>query len=125
MSSWLKALIVAAIVVPMTAYVAGSLVSSSDRDRAERGPVIILDPPSPAPPQPDETIDDQARVVTPAPTPVHDDDDDGSEGPANDQPNDQTSDEADDDRTDGDDDAEDAEDDWDDRDDDEGDGDDD
>jgi hypothetical protein len=119
----MKALIVAALVVPMTAYVAGSLVSSSAGEPADRGPVIIRDPPSPAPAQPDETVDDQARVVTPVPTPVHDDVDDGAEGPAHDQANDKaggrTSDEVDEDHTDGDDDAGD---DWDD---DEDDGDDD
>jgi hypothetical protein len=119
MSSWLKALIVAALVVPMTAYVAGSLVSSSAREPADRGPVIIRDPPSPAPAQPDETVDDQARVVTPVPTPVHDDVDDGTGGPANDQPGGRTSDEVDDDHTDGDDDAGD---DWDDDEDDGDDG---
>lgn len=97
----MKALIVAALVVPMTAYVAGSLVSSSARDPADRGPVIIRDAPSPTPPptatprrtptqptqptsptpsvpQDDSEVpidDNEARVVIPQPTAVDDDDD--------------------------------------------------
>lgn len=99
MSSWVKALIVMALVVPMTAYVAGSLVSSSARAPADRGPVIINDrsvpaspvapsesktPSEPSPPAPSGPPDDggvpiddnEARVVTPQPTAVHDSDDD-------------------------------------------------
>ena len=104
MSSWVKALIVMALVVPMTAYVAGSLVSSNARAPADRGPVIINDRSAPAsqvtpsgstkrseptqPVPPDDggaPIDDnEARVVTPQPTAVvgsdDDEDDDRREG---------------------------------------------
>lgn len=85
MSSWVKALIVLALVVPMTAYVAGSLSSSSAREPADRGPVIIKDAPSPTSPDAPTVPEDgpetprdenEARVVTPQPTAVDDDDDD-------------------------------------------------
>ena len=46
MSSWVKTLVVLALVVPMTAYVAGSLVSSSSYEPSDRRPVIIQDAPS-------------------------------------------------------------------------------
>lgn len=95
MSSWVKALIVMALVVPMTAYVAGSLVSSNARAPADRSPVIIDDRSAPAPVTPGEPLktsqptqpvppddggvsidDNEARVVTPQPTAVDDSDDD-------------------------------------------------
>jgi hypothetical protein len=46
MSSWVKTLVVLALVVPMTAYVAGSLVASSSYEPSDRRPVIIQDAPS-------------------------------------------------------------------------------
>jgi hypothetical protein len=95
MSSWVKALIVMALVVPMTAYVAGSLVSSNARAPADRSPVIIDDRSAPAPVTPSGSTeprdptqpvppddggvsidDNEARVVTPQPTAVDDSDDD-------------------------------------------------
>lgn len=99
MTPWLKALIALALVVPMTAYVAVSLSSSGAGEPADRGPVIIHDPPSPtapasrrprrtpgptAPgsesPAPTSPPPATARVVTPQPTAVDDADDadDGS-----------------------------------------------
>jgi hypothetical protein len=47
-SGWVKTLVVLALVVPMTAYVAGSLVSSRSYDPSDRAPVIIQDAPTPA-----------------------------------------------------------------------------
>lgn len=44
-SSWVKTLVVLALVVPMTAYVAGSLVASRSYDPSDRRPVIIQDAP--------------------------------------------------------------------------------
>lgn len=49
MSSWVKTLVVLALVVPMTAYVAGSLVSSRSYDPSDRTPVIIQDVSTPEP----------------------------------------------------------------------------
>ncbi|WP_107772885.1 hypothetical protein [Nocardioides sediminis] len=49
MSGWVKALVVLALVVPMTAYVAGSLVSSRSYDPSDRAPVIIQDAPASSP----------------------------------------------------------------------------
>lgn len=142
-SSWLKTLLVMIVVVPMTMYVAGSLVASQAGEPADRSPVIIEDPRSPTsedprrttgksgggaddvqredrrtpvatpsprptsvptsvatrtpPPVPtptDEARDDEsARVVTPKPTPVDDD-----EGPDDrDEDDDTITDEDDDD----------------------------
>lgn len=105
MTPWLKALIALALVVPMTAYVAVSLSSSGAGEPADRGPVIIHDPPSPtapasrrprrtpgpsapgssslpptSPPPATSSVPPTARVVTPQPTAVDDPDDadDGS-----------------------------------------------
>ena len=60
MSSWVKTLVVLALVVPMTAYVAGSLVSSSSYEPSDRRPVIIQDAPS--------RESDRVRETTGAPT---------------------------------------------------------
>lgn len=126
-----KVLLLLAVVVPVTAYVAGSLAAPGSPPPADHGPVILRDAPvddarTPAPPAPDLTSDgrerraerdgerdgerdrqpvgprgeggDKARVVTPQPTPVGEDDDDqwDDDGPEDD-------DDTDDERTDGDD----------------------
>ena len=63
MGSWLKMLVVMAIVVPLTAYVVGSLATSSAPSPGDRGPVIINDPPAPA-------STPSTTPSTPAPTQV-------------------------------------------------------
>ncbi|KRF06665.1 hypothetical protein ASG88_19330 [Nocardioides sp. Soil777] len=75
MSSWVKTLVVLALVVPMTAYVAGSLVASSSYEPSDRRPVIIQDAPLREPtssPVPDATAPTPATGTTrssrPAPT---------------------------------------------------------
>jgi len=125
-----KVLLLLALVVPVTAYVAGSLASPGAPPPADHSPVILRDAPadppetpasrtptpSPSEPAPDdyregpaERDDEQqrdrsgrdggeeARVVTPTPTPVVEDDDDDwdDDGPEDDD--------TDDERTDGDD----------------------
>lgn len=100
MSSRLKVLVVLALVASMTAYVAGSLMSSGAHRPADRRPVIIDDAsfpietvPAPDSPSPARTrddggpggdgLDDHAQVVTPPPAPVGGDDwgdDDGDDG---------------------------------------------
>jgi hypothetical protein len=126
-----KVLLLLAVVVPVTAYVAGSLVSPGAPPPADHSPVILRDAPDEAetpasgtPPgtsagsdreqraeerqrdrqrdrrrdrQRDGGGSDEARVVTPQPTPVGEDDDDewDDDGPDDDD--------TDDERTDGDD----------------------
>lgn len=126
-----KVLLLLAVVVPVTAYVAGSLVSPGAPPPADHSPVILRDAPADEPETPasgtppgtsagsdreqraeerqrdrrrDRQRDgsgsggsDQARVVTPQPTPVGEDDDDewDDDGPDDDD--------TDDERTDGDD----------------------
>lgn len=122
-----KVLLLLALVVPVTAYVAGSLASPGAPPPADHSPVILRDAPSeppepatPSPPAPGPTPGDdregpaerddeqrpdgsgrgggeEARVVTPMPTPVGEDDDDDwdDDGPEDDD--------TDDERTDGDD----------------------
>jgi hypothetical protein len=95
-----RVLVLAAFVVPVVAYVAGSLAVPGGPEPVDRGPVILHDRPSPTStstpatePTPDprpgpSPSDDRierhgdARVVTPLPTPVGEDeagerDDDG------------------------------------------------
>jgi hypothetical protein len=64
MSSWVKTLVVLALVVPMTAYVAGSLVASSSYEPRDRRPVIIQDAPSQEP----ERVRDTTGTTTTAPS---------------------------------------------------------
>jgi hypothetical protein len=122
-----RALLLLAVVVPVTAYVVGSLTSPGAPPPADHSPVILRDPPAdepgtPGPAAPDPTsgsdrgrqadgdgdrdgdrrLDrsgggEEARVVTPRPTPVGEDDDDqwDDDGPDDDD--------TDDERTDGDD----------------------
>jgi hypothetical protein len=119
-----KVLLLLAVVVPVTGYVAGSLASPGTPPPADHSPVILRDAPTdgpetPAPPEPtsddrerqaeldaerDRRRDgsgrsggDKARVVTPQPTAVGEDDDDewDDDGPDDDD--------TDDERTDGDD----------------------
>ncbi|GAB3019785.1 hypothetical protein GCM10011376_28740 [Nocardioides flavus (ex Wang et al. 2016)] len=120
-----KVLLLLAVVVPVTAYVAGSLASPGAPPPADHSPVILRDAPAdePAPPDPapasparerqdDRERDDdrgpdedrsgreggdRARVVTPQPTPVGEDDDDEWDDDGLDD------DDTDDERTDGDD----------------------
>ncbi|QIK76062.1 hypothetical protein [Nocardioides piscis] len=95
MSAWLKTLLVLALIVPMTAYVVGSLVASGSGQPADRGPVIIRDAPSSAPPRPDdvrverrEDVNDRAASPRPA-RPTSGGDDDADDGvPADDDRND-------------------------------------
>jgi hypothetical protein len=123
-----RALLLLAVVLPVTAYVAGSLASPDAPPPADHSPVILRDAPTgeaepPAPSAPDPSSgdierraerdgnrdgdrrrdgsggdrSDEARVVTPQPTPVGEDDDDewDDDGPDDDD--------TDDERTDGDD----------------------
>jgi hypothetical protein len=121
-----KVLLLLAVVVPVTAYVAGSLASPGAPPPADHSPVILRDAPADEPETPatgttpgddrerggdreqngggDRQRDgaggggsDEARVVTPQPTPVGEDDDDewDDDGPDDDD--------TDDERTDGDD----------------------
>ena len=120
-----KVLLLLALVVPVTAYVAGSLASPGAPPPADHSPVILRDAPTEPPATPaseeqERTPDDrregpaqrdderqrdgsgrdrgeEARVVTPTPTPVGEDDDDDwdDDGPEDDD--------TDDERTDGDD----------------------
>lgn len=114
-----RALLLLAVVVPVTAYVAGSLASPGAPAPADHSPVILRDAPtgspttdpttprrgheSPRTPRPDpEGPDDgpgqdtqrgggdEARVVTPQPTPVGEDDDDewDDDGPDDDDTDD-------------------------------------
>ena len=99
--SWWKALMVLALVIPMAAYVVGSLATSGTGEPADRGPVILQDPPSLSDTRgprlgDDDRVDDaapredhSARVVTVTPVPVDDDDatgtDEGLTGARDDQ----------------------------------------
>lgn len=98
MSRLVKVFLVLALVVPVSAYVAGSLAASSADEPADHTPVIIQDavpgdsgtdsPTTDATPTNGDDRDDdrdddspsvdknQPTVVTPKPTPVDDDDDD-------------------------------------------------
>lgn len=91
MSRVTRVLLLVALVVPVLAYVVGSLAAPGGPEPADRGPVILRDAPttpSPTSPTPAEPPGDdgrptrrddqqgEARVVTPAPTPVGEDDDD-------------------------------------------------
>ncbi|NUS41973.1 MAG: hypothetical protein HOP97_10145 [Terrabacter sp.] len=107
-----KVLLLLAVVVPVTAYVAGSLASPGAPPPADHSPVILRDAPTtePAPttdttaspsrrpsprtpaPKPDgQRGGDEARVVTPKPTPVGEDDDDewDDDGPDDDDTDDE------------------------------------
>lgn len=112
-----KVLLLLAVVVPVTAYVAGSLASPGAPPPADHSPVILRDAPAdePVTEAPERTSGgdrerqgrrdgqgtrddgDKARVVKPQPTPVGEDDDDewDDDGPDDDD--------TDDERTDGDD----------------------
>ena len=111
-----KVLLLLAVVVPVTAYVTGSLASPGAPAPADHSPVILRDAPTDAPatdpaapppggrspgtPRPDPDgpdggpgqdaqpgDGDEARVVTPKPTPVGEDDDDerdDDDGPGDD-----------------------------------------
>jgi hypothetical protein len=115
MSRPTRVLILLAFVVPVAAYVAGSLSGSPDPPPTDRGPVILRDvdttttptpepstPASPTAPAPGPTgpvrspsqqpgpgDDQEARVVTPLPTPVGEDDDEwDDDGPDDDDTSD-------------------------------------
>lgn len=97
-----KVMVGLAIVLPMVAYVVGSVTASSGGDPVRRDPVYIMDVPEtpaseksrrgtdPSPPpetqapvdgHDDDADDNGVRVVTPQPTRVDGDDaDDGPEG---------------------------------------------
>ena len=128
MTPLVKAVLALALVVPLVAYVAGSLASSGAETPERQGPVYIDDvapaserststtsprrsTPERAPVRPFPTRDNQptqaprtdagkARVVTP--TPVHDDGDDDADD-VDDQDDDERDDDRDDDTDDGDD----------------------
>lgn len=122
-----RVLLLLAVVVPVTAYVAGSLASPGSPAPADHSPVILRDAPTDAPatdpatdpaapppgpksprtPRPDPSgpdgpgggqgqdaqrgDGDEARVVTPQPTPVGEDDDDewDDDGPDDDDTDDE------------------------------------
>jgi len=121
-----RVLLLLAVVVPVTAYVAGSLASPGAPAPADHSPVILRDAPTDAPTTDPATTDpaapppggkspgtprpdpdgpdggpaqdaqrgdgDEARVVTPAPTPVGEDDDDewdDDDGPDDDDTDDE------------------------------------
>ena len=116
-----RVLLLLAVVVPVTAYVAGSLASPGSPAPPDHSPVILRDAPDVAdePPAPDRTPGgrspgtpwpdpdrpdggpgqdpqrgggDEARVVTPKPTPVGEDDDDewdDDDGPDDDDTDDE------------------------------------
>lgn len=118
-----RVLLLLAVVVPVTAYVAGSLASPGAPAPADHSPVILRDAPTDAPatdpaapppgpksprtPRPDPSgpdgpgggqgqdaqrgDGDEARVVTPQPTPVGEDDDDewDDDGPDDDDTDDE------------------------------------
>ena len=127
-----KVLLLLAVVVPVTAYVAGSLASPGSPPPADHSPVILRDAPDDVSPATDRTAppparqprstprpdpdderddrpgrepgrgDDDARVVTPQPTPVgEDDDDERDDGDDGDDDDDDTDDGDDDDADDG------------------------
>lgn len=115
MSRLAKVLLLMALVVPVTAYVAGSLASAGNPVPTDHSPVILRDAPDrgtsgpsrqpdpqrpterPAPPRPGQQDGDQARVVTPPPVPVGEDDDDWDDDRDDDGPDDDDT----DDRADG------------------------
>ena len=66
-----KVLAVLALLLPMGAFVVGSLVASAADEPARRDPIVIAEAPSPGP---DRT---PSPPSTPAPTPSEDDDGDG------------------------------------------------
>ena len=83
-------------VVPVTAYVAGSLASPGAPAPADHSPVILRDSPTDAPTTdpaaPQRGGGGEARVVTPKPTPVGEDDDDewdDDDGPDDDDTDDE------------------------------------
>lgn len=127
-----RVLLLLAVVVPVTAYVAGSLASPGAPAPGDHSPVILRDAPtdpfttdpvttdpaapppgrrSPRTPRPDRDgpgdgpdqevqrgDGDAARVVTPEPTPVGEDDDDewDDDGPDDDDTDDERDDDGDD-----------------------------
>lgn len=91
-----KVLLLLAVVVPVTAYVAGSLASPGAPAPADHSPVILRDAPTDAPTTdpaaPQRGGGGEARVVTPKPTPVGEDDDDewdDDDGPDDDDTDDE------------------------------------
>jgi hypothetical protein len=91
-----KVLLLLAVVVPVTAYVAGSLASPGAPAPADHSPVILRDSPTDAPTTdpaaPQRGGGGEARVVTPKPTPVGEDDDDewdDDDGPDDDDTDDE------------------------------------
>ncbi len=86
-----KVLLALVLVLPMAAFVAGSLVASAADEPAPRDPIVITEQPSPRPsrtpapsPEPpptrseddrDSGDDDDVEVVTPEPAEVDDEDD--------------------------------------------------
>ena len=111
MSTLWKVAIGLALVLPMLAYVAGSLVASGSTDLPRHDPVVIRDAPlqptstpptlTPRPdPDPDDedddTDDDDVVVVTPKPTRVDDDDGDDRDD-RDDRDDDDTDDDSEDD----------------------------
>jgi hypothetical protein len=119
-----RMLLLLAVVVPVTAYVAGSLASPGAPAPADHSPVILRDAPAGTPTtdprgpdgggpedDPDGGRNDgpdrevqrgdggEARVVTPKPTPVGEDDDherDDDDGPDDDDTDDERDDDGDD-----------------------------
>ncbi len=91
-----KVLLLLAVVVPVTAYVTGSLASPGAPAPADHSPVILrdapTDPPTTDPATPPRGGGGEARVVTPKPTPVGEDDDDewdDDDGPDDDDTDDE------------------------------------
>ena len=109
-----EVLLLLAVVVPVTAYVAGSLAQPGAPAPADHSPVILRDAPGDAPdgpsparpaaPPPGREVGggdsrDGARVVAPRPTPVGEDDDDeqDDDGPDDDDTDQERDDDARDD----------------------------
>jgi hypothetical protein len=94
-----KVLVLLALVVPVTAYVAGALASPGV-EPADHSPVILRDAPDEDDRRSSRSRDeggDKARVVTPRPTPVGEDEDDWEDdGPDDDETDERDDDERDD-----------------------------
>ncbi|RYB90002.1 hypothetical protein EUA93_20830 [Nocardioides oleivorans] len=99
-----KGLLLVAVVVPVTAYVATTVASPTGPRPADHSPVILRDAPTgtpdptPEPVRPEPSRNEPAEVVTPQPTPIgEDDDDEWDDDPDDDREDDDTETEQDDD----------------------------
>lgn len=108
MATFWKVMLGLALVLPVTAYVAGTLVASSGESPRDLSPVVIEDSPSKAPTpirrdreEPDDRDGtERVQVVTPPPARIDDDDredDDDDDDEPDDDSDDGSSDDSDDD----------------------------